>query len=238
VSRWEIHPDARAAAKACGARILALLEQALAGGRDATLAVSGGSTPGPMFEFMAGTPFDWSRVHIFWVDERAVPPDDEQSNYRLVERSLLTAAPIPSTNVHRVYGELHPEAASARYAADIREFFKTTEVPRFDVIHLGMGEDGHTASLFPGDPLIDDRNGVAAAVSAPKPPRSRITLLPGVLLAASQVAVLLAGEDKRTALQRVFHGPYSPSEYPAQLVARDVPASVWFLDDAAARGLE
>jgi 6-phosphogluconolactonase len=238
MSRRQTYPDARAAAEACGAHILTLLEQSLAGRGAATLAVSGGSTPKPMFEFMARTPFDWSRVHVFWADERAVPPSHEQSNYRLVEEILLQPARIPPTNVHRVHGELAPEAAARRYVSDIRDYFRASELPRFDVVHLGMGDDGHTASLFPADPLIQNQDDVAAAVSAPKPPRERITLLPAALLTSRHIAVLVAGENKGPALRRVFSGPYRPLQCPAQIVARDTPQAVWFLDAAAARCLD
>jgi len=212
------------AAEACGAHILSLLTAP-----NATLALSGGTTPKPMFEYMARAAFDWSHVHIFWVDERAVPPDHEQSNYRLIEEHLIRPARIPPRNVHRIYGELEPEQAARRYESDLRDHFDGG-LPRFDVIHLGMGADGHTASLFPGEPLVDDREGLVAAVYVPKIPQWRITLLPGVLLAAHHIAVLAAGGDKKSALQHVFEGPYAPSQYPAQIIAHHARQATWFLD--------
>ncbi len=220
------------AAEACGAHILSLLAE-----RDATLALSGGATPKLMFEYMARAGFDWSRVHIFWVDERVVPPDHQQSNYRLIEESLIKPGRIPSRNVHRVYGELAPALAAERYQADLIDHFQLSGggLPQFDVIHLGMGADGHTASLFPGEPLVDDREGLVAAVYVQKIPQWRITLLPGVLLAAHHVAVLVAGEDKAQALQHVFQGSYAPREYPAQIIAHHARQATWFLDEAAAR---
>ena len=229
------YPDAIAAAEACGAHILALLETALSGEGDATLALSGGATPKPMFEYMARAGFNWSHVHIFWVDERAVPPNHEHSNYRLVDDCLLKPGRVPHRNVHRVYGELPPAQAAKRYQAELIECFEIPEgeLPHFDVIHLGIGADAHTASLFPGEPLVDDREGLAAAVYVEKIPQWRITLLPGVLLAAHHVAVLVAGEDKRPALQHVFQGPYSPREYPAQIIAHHARRATWFLDAAA-----
>src|SRR5687767_11855782 len=109
------YPTAQAAAEACGAHILAQLETALSGEGEATLALSGGATPKPMFDFMARADFTWSSVRIFWVDERSVPPNDEQSNYRLVDEYLLRPARIPHRNIYRVYGELQPQQAARRY---------------------------------------------------------------------------------------------------------------------------
>jgi 6-phosphogluconolactonase len=224
-----------AAGEACGAHILALLETALSGDTDATLAVSGGTTPKPMFEYMARAGFDWSHVHIFWVDERMVPPTHEQSNYRLLDEHLLKPARIPHRNVHRIYGELPPAQSAKRYEADLVDYFAISDddLPHFDVIHLGMGADGHTASLFPGEPLIDNREALTAAVYVEKFSQSRVTLLPGVLLAAHHIAMLVTGADKRSALQHVFEGTDSPRDYPARIIAHHARTATWFLDSAA-----
>lgn len=231
----DIHtfPDAAGAAEACAGHILHLLHSALVGNGQATLAISGGSTPKLMFQAMAKAGFDWKLVHLFWVDERAVPPDDEQSNYRMAEEYLIRPARI--RNVHRIPAELAPQQAAKRYSEDIREHFQLTEgdLPHFDIIHLGIGSDAHTASLFPGEPLIDDREGLSAAVYVEKIPQWRITLLPGVLLAARNMAILAAGEDKKEALKYILEGPYSPRDYPAQIVARQARKPVFFLDEAA-----
>ena len=122
--------------------------------------------------------FDWSRNHIFWVDERCVPPTDSQSNFKLADDTLFQAAKIPLLNVHRVYGELPPEEGAARYIAEIKSFFMLGEgqLPAFDVLHRGMGPDAHTASLFPGEPLIADRTGIAAHVWVEKMKMDRVTL--------------------------------------------------------------
>ena len=234
------YPTPQAAAEACGAHILAQLDTVLSGEGEATLALSGGTTPKPMFEFMARADFTWSHVRIFWVDERAVPPNDEQSNYRLVDEYFLKPARIPHRNIYRIYGELQPQQAARRYKNDLLEAFDITEgdLPHFDVIHLGMGADAHTASLFPSEPLIDDRENLTAAVYAAKIPQWRITLLPGVLLAAHHLAVLVAGEDKAPALRHVFNDSYTPREFPAQIVAHHARRASWFMDAAAARGLE
>ena len=235
-----VFPDKIAAAEACGAHILEKLTTALSAKRHATLALSGGTSPKPMFEFMACSSLDWSRVHLFWVDERAVPPDHEQSNYRLVEESLIRPARIADGSVHRVLGELLPHEAASRYRSDLLNCADLTieGTPRFDVIHLGMGADAHTASLFPGEALIEDRDGIAAAVYVEKIPQWRITLLPRVLLAAEHVAVLVTGGDKKPALKRVFEGVYSPRQFPIQLIAHHASEAAWFLDYAAKPDLE
>jgi 6-phosphogluconolactonase len=137
-------------------------------------------------------------------------------------------AGVPSRNVHRVPTELGPEAAARAYADEIRTFFDG--FPRFDVIHLGLGENAHTASLFPGDPLVDDREGIAAAARVDAEPPWRVTLLPGVLAAARQRVFFVTGAGKAEAVRAVLNGPYDPRRYPAQL-ARD---AEWFLDRAAA----
>ncbi len=225
--------DAQAAAEACAAHILQLLQSALMGRGPASLAISGGSTPKLMFAAMAKARFEWKNVHLFWVDERAVPPDHEQSNYRLAEETLIRPAKI--RNVHRIPAELPPAQAAKRYSTDIREHFQLTDgdLPHFDVVHLGIGPDAHTASLFPGEPLIEDRQGLAAAVYVEKIPQWRITLLPGVLLAARNMVILAAGEDKREPLDKILHGPYEPLRYPAQIVARQARRPIFFLDRSA-----
>jgi 6-phosphogluconolactonase len=237
---WKAYPDADAAAHACSLHVLALLDSALSGEGDATFAISGGSTPKLLFTHLAKAGFDWSKVHIFWVDERAVPPTDPQSNYRMAEEYLIIPGHIPRRNLHRIAGEMPPEKAAKRYADEIREYFRLDdgELPHFDIIHLGIGADAHTASLFPGEPLIEDRQGLAAAVLNRSIPQWRVTLLPGVLLAARHTAFLVAGEDKTDAVYNIFYQPYDPLKYPAQVVAHHGRRVTWFLDKAAAKRLE
>lgn len=238
--RRYIYPTAQEAAEHCGNYILKVLEEKLSGESTATLAVSGGSTPKPMFEHMASARFDWSRVHIFWVDERAVPPTDPQSNYRLAEETLLRAAHIPSRNVHRIEAELKPDEAARRYTEELRSFFGLAagEVPHFDVIHRGIGPDAHTASLFPGEPLIDDRENLVAAVWVEKLGQWRITMLPGVLLAARHTKMLVCGADKAEAVKIIFEGPFDSRQYPAQALAHQARSSIWFFDAEAAKLIE
>ena len=234
---WYSFSDAKAAAEHAARHILSLLETALAGQDRATLAVSGGSTPKLMFEEMVKSGFGWERVHLFWVDERAAPPTDPNSNYKLANEFLIGPARIPPRNVHRIEGELVPERAAEHYTFAIQKFFglEEGELPHFDVIQQGMGPEGHTASLFPDEPLIDDREGIAAAVCTPKPPPWRVTLLPGVLLAAHHTVFLVSGEDKAPAVKSVLQDDYNPKLLPAQVVSHHGRSVTWFLDDSASR---
>jgi len=233
---WHTYPDANAAADACAHHIAGLLEEALAGQELATLAVSGGSTPRRMFETLAASGFKWDRVHLFWVDERGVPPTDAASNYKLTYDHLIQRAHFPTRNIHRILGEMQPANAAKGYEEEIRDFFglEEGEMPHFDVVHRGMGPDAHTASLFPGDPLINDREHIAGATFAEKFKQWRITLLPGALLAAKHTVFLVAGDDKKEAVRAVFHEEYDPLKYPAQIASHHGRGVTWFLDQAAA----
>jgi 6-phosphogluconolactonase len=237
---WKSYAAAGAAAEACAKHIASLLEMGMAGGGNVTFAISGGSTPKLMFPDLVRAAFDWSRVQLFWVDERAVPPDHADSNYRMADEHLIRPARIPHRNVHRIHAELQPGQAARRYEQEIRDVFRLEpgEMPHFDVVHLGVGADAHTASLFPGEPLIEDREKIVAAVHVPKLSAIRITLLPGVLLSARHTAVLASGEDKAEALREIFHGPSDPLNFPAQIIARHSRRATWFLDEAAARLLD
>ena len=239
-AHWYVYLDAAETAAACARRILEILEDTLRTNEHASLAVSGGTTPKLLFQDLAKAKFDWSRVHLFWVDERGVPPTDPQSNYKLTKESFIDPAKFPAGNVHRIRAELDPQVAARQYADDLRAFFRLSpgEFPHFDIIHQGMGPDAHTASLFPGEPLIDDRKNLAAAVYVEKFHQWRVTLLPGVLLAARNTIMLAAGEDKAEPLRSVLHGPFDPKKYPAQIVTKSTSTVLWFLDKAAARLME
>ena len=238
--RRHMYPGAAAAAEACAHHITALLEEVLSGQEFATLAVSGGTTPKLLFQQLAKSRIRWDQVHLFWVDERSVPPSDDASNYKLTNDYLILPAHIPHRQVHRIYGELAPQAAAKRYSEEIREFFglEEGEMPHFDVVHRGMGPDAHTASLFPGDPLIDDRENIAGATYAEKFKQWRVTLLPGALLAAKHTVFLVAGGDKEEAVRAVFEEEYDPKKYPAQIASHHGRGVTWFLDVAAAALLD
>ena len=235
--RRSAHPEE--VAHAAADYILEELTSVLKSQPRASVAVSGGSSPRAMFSKMASSGFDWSNVHFFWVDERCVEPTDDQSNYKLLRETLLVPAHVPEVNIHRVHGELLPEEAAIHYLNDIKAFFslKEGELPVFDIVHRGMGPDAHTASLFPGEPLIDNRQGIAADVYVEKLKSHRVTLLPGVLLKAKKTVLQVVGEDKAEALSNVLQGPEDPKQYPCQLAARDSATAVWFVDQAAAARL-
>ncbi len=232
------YPDSRAAAQACGQRIMDLLREALQVRPVATIAVSGGSSPRAMFELFAESSFLWKQVHVFWVDERYVPVWDPQSNFRLANNTWLTPANVPIENVHRIPTETEPHESAREYAEGMQTFFRSAmglkpgEQPQFDVIHRGIGPDGHTASLFPGEALIENRDRLAAAVWVEKLRQWRVTLLPGVLESARHTVVLATGDDKAEAVHAVLAESYDPLKWPAQIGARAANTE-WFTDQAA-----
>jgi 6-phosphogluconolactonase len=232
-----VYANAQAASEACALKVLDLLSRALQSQPRASIAVSGGTTPKLMFAEMAKARFDWSNVHLFWVDERSVPPTDAESNYKLAKENFVDPAHFPSANVHRVQGELPAKEAAKLYADDIRAFFRLSPdaAPHFDIIHRGMGPDAHTASLFPGEPLIEDKKNLVGAVYVEKFHQWRVTLLPAVLEAARNTLMLVAGDDKAEPLKAVLNEPYDPKKYPCQITTYYGEGVIWFLDKAAAR---
>jgi 6-phosphogluconolactonase len=225
-------PDARTAAVACGGRTLELLDAARRARGVAMLAISGGSTPRVMFENWAASGFDWNGVELFWVDERMAPPDNAQSNFRMTRESFLDAVQFPPAQLHRIEGELPPSEAGAKYVAEIRRVFglRGSDLPVFDVIQRGMGPDMHTASLFPGEPLIGDVTGIAASLWVPKMNQHRVTLLPGVLRRARQTLCLVSGADKAAGLRQVLNDPPDIFSRPAQIAS---PEMSWYVDEPA-----
>jgi 6-phosphogluconolactonase len=203
------------------------------------IALSGGHTPGKMYSLWAQTEqyrnkTPWDRVHLFWGDERFVPADDPRSNYRMARETLISQVPIPAENVHPMPTNLSsPEECARAYETELLKFFGS-EPPAFDVQLLGIGDEGHTASLFPGSPALGEKVRWVAAVRVAAEPPQRITLTPVVLNQGRNTFFLVAGEGKRAILSAIRDEPASqPSQYPA---ARIHPARepVWFLDQAAA----
>lgn len=195
------------------------LESALARSPRCSLALSGGSTPGPIYRELARQPLEWGRVDFYFVDERCVPPEHPESNYRLAEESLFKPLGVAAGQVYRMEGERADREAAARdYAARLPE--------ALDVVLLGLGEDGHTASLFPGAAALEEREQRVLAVVGPKPPPWRLTLTLPVLNAARAVLGVTAGAGKREAVQRLMAG----EDLPAVRVAH----AQWLVDEAAA----
>jgi 6-phosphogluconolactonase len=195
-----------------------------------TIALSGGTTPRPVYAALAApdlaSGIDWSRVHVYFGDERAVPPDHVDSNFRMAMESLLSRVAVPAAQIHRMEGE-RPDLDAAAAAYD-------RLLPgALDVLVLGMGADGHTASLFPGSPALAERRRRVMVVNGPKPPTHRMTITPPVIAAARQVVVLAAGREKAVAVARALDDHTPVSEVPAALARR----AVWFLDPAAAAQL-
>jgi 6-phosphogluconolactonase len=199
--------------------------------------LAGGSTPKATYGILArdyAERIDWSRVHVFFGDERNVPPDHEDANYRMAREALLDHVPIGG--VHRMRGELPPDEAAAAYEVELREFFGAEKLPRFDLILLGIGGDGHTASLFPETPALEVHDRWVVANPVPKLDTTRITLTVPVINAARSVVFLAAGEDKAEALKEILEGDADPREYPAKLV-QPLGGPEWMLDRAAAGSL-
>lgn len=221
---------------ACATRVADVL-RASSDGRVVTVALSGGSTPRKMHEMLARADgIDWSNVHVFWGDERTVPPDHADSNYRMAKETLLDHVEIPAENVHRMAGEIAPEAAAQQYEDEIRRVFNLGqgEIPRFDVILLGMGADGHTASLFPGTDALDEMNRLVVANQVPQHDTVRLTLTYPVLNNARLVLFVVAGEDKADAANQCTFGANPP---PAGRVQPHDGNLVWMLDAGAAAKL-
>ncbi len=212
-----------------------------------TVALSGGSTPRGLYEVLAGdgpAPFrqqvPWAHIHVFWGDERHVPPDHPESNYGTAREALLSRVPILPEHIHRIPAE-RPEAGQAaeEYARTLRAYFRLADGqwPRFDLVLLGMGPDGHTASLFPGSPVLRERARLVCAPWVERLCAYRITLTPPVLNHAACVLFLVAGEDKADTLRAVLHGEFQPDRLPAQVVRPTHGELMWLVDQAAARRL-
>ncbi|MBW2488031.1 MAG: 6-phosphogluconolactonase [Deltaproteobacteria bacterium] len=210
-----------------------------------SIALSGGSTPRKLYALLADdTELDrqipWERIHFFWGDERHVAPDHPDSNYRMAFEAMLSRAPIPETNIHRIHAE-NPDAdtAAEQYAREIRRFFKIAgdEVPHFNCVLLGMGSDGHTASLFPDSPALSEKERLVVANRVEKSDSFRITLTLPVLNSADLVLFLVSGAEKADALKTVLEGAAAPARYPARLIQPSRGELIWFLDRSAARGL-
>jgi 6-phosphogluconolactonase len=228
-------PDLEALSRAAAQRF-----SALAQAHDPfSVALSGGGTPRRLYETLAAPPFcehiPWERVHVFWGDERCVPPDDAGSNYRMARETLLDRVPLPAGNVHRIRGELGPEAAAQDYAQQLRAFFGAQR-PALDLILLGMGDDGHTASLFPGSGALHETRRPVVGVTAyyQDRPARRVTLTPPAINAARQVIFLVAGAGKAQVLRDVLDGPCQPDVLPAQIVRPAAGSLSWLVDAAAA----
>jgi 6-phosphogluconolactonase len=199
--------------------------------------LAGGSTPRATYMILARDyrdTIDWKEVHVFFGDERSVPPDDDDSNYKMARESLLDHVPLGS--VHRMQGELPPDEAAEAYDQELRDFFGPEDLPRFDLILLGTGDDGHTASLFPETSALEVHDRWVVANPVLKLETIRITLTVPVINAARAVYFLVAGEGKAVPVAEILEGDPDPREYPASLI-QPANGPTWMLDHAAASGL-
>ncbi len=230
-------PDVEALAREAARRLADLAQEAAAARGRFSLALSGGSTPDRLYRVLAEEPYrsqiPWEEVFLFWGDERCVPPDDPGSNYRLAEETLISRVPIPPDNVYGVRTELEPERAAQVYDRALQDFFCGPR-PRFDVVLLGLGDDGHTASLFPGSPALAERERLVVPVTAhyQDRPAQRVTLSLPAINSARQVLFLVAGSNKAEIVRAVLKGP--AGQLPAQLVQPKAGQLTWLLDAEAA----
>lgn len=233
-----IHKDKQALAEAAARDFVVRAAAAIEERGRFTVALAGGSTPKAAYELLARDhtdEVDWANVHVFYGDERSVPPEHEDSNYRMSKETLLDHVQVAS--IHRMQGELSPEQAAKAYEEELREFFGDEDPPVMDLIMLGIGGDGHTASLFPGTPALDEMDRWAVENPVEKLETVRLTLTAPVLNAARAVNFLVAGEDKAEALREILEGRGDPHTYPAKLV-RPQGGALWMVDREAAGSLK
>jgi 6-phosphogluconolactonase len=229
--------------QAAAEEVIRVASEAVAKRGRFTIALSGGSTPKNLFNLIAANAsasLPWPQIFFFWGDERHVPPTDPESNYRMAQETLLSKVPVPPGNIFRIPTENpNADAAAAAYEQTLRKFFEVDagKFPRFDLILLGMGPDGHTASLFPETTALQEKSRLVVANWVEKLNTSRITLTLPVLNAARRVAFLVSGADKATVLREVLEGKGPGERYPSKLVQPSDGKLIWFVDRAAASEL-
>ena len=249
MTNLQTYPDAASLAQAAAEHFVTIAAEAIAARGSFSVMLSGGSTPRAIHARLAEDSFarrvDWVRVHLFWGDERCVPPDHPDSNYRMARETLLERLPIPAANIHRIRGEADPTEAATEYERDLRDFFfgqgqPPGFAPSVDLIFLGMGDDGHMASIFPGATAIHERvRWVAAQTHTTPPPPlvSRVTITPVVINAAAHVTFLVSRAGKAARLREVLTAPYQPDRLPAQVVRPTGGQLLWLVDAPAAAHL-
>lgn len=209
-----------------------------------TIALSGGSTPGALYSLLATDAYrervEWAKVHFFWGDERCVPPGDVQSNYHTAYEALLSKVPVPTSNIHRMHGEDEPDKAATDYEQLLQRWFgdNQTSASSFDLVWLGMGDNGHTASLFPGLAVVTEQTRWVMAQYVEVVTMWRVTLTPVIINAARHITFLVAGADKARRLQEVLEGKPQPIVLPAQIIQPTNGQLTWLLDKAAAANLK
>jgi len=243
VRKIKTYTDSASLTGAAVDEFIRLAQNAISMGGRFNVALSGGTTPKELYGLLANrdyqTELDWFSIHLFWGDERCVPPEHKDSNYHMVDEVLLSHIIIPDANVHRMLGEIDPNEAAAKYIRQLENHFQHTgaSMPVFDLVLLGMGVDGHTASLFPGDRSLNETHQWVLAVEHNQPPQplvTRLTLTLPLLNAARNVIFLVSGESKADTVKRIL---VEGERLPAGLVEPRGGCLVWMLDEAAGNGL-
>jgi 6-phosphogluconolactonase len=237
----QVFDDAETVARAAAELFARLSRESVAERGTFSVALSGGTTPRRVYELLASDEYrasvPWPSVHVFFGDERTVPPDHSESNYRTASEALLSRVALPAENVHRIEGVGDASANASDYESVMRGFFGDAEWPRFDLIFLGMGDDGHTASLFPGTSALEESRAWVAANWVEKFGAWRITLTAPAINAARRVLFLVTGAGKAERLSEVLNGAHDPSRLPSQMIRPRDGTLEWYLDRAAAAKL-
>lgn len=206
-----------------------------------TFALSGGSTPKQLYTLLTKEPYKliipWERIHFFWGDERAVPFEDERNNARMAYETLLDVVGVPSENIHVMRTDIEPEAAAAEYEKILQKYFKDSDTT-FDLVLLGMGDDGHTLSLFPGTEVVHEKKAWVKAFFLKAQDMFRITLTAPVVNEAACVIFMATGAGKALTLKSVIEGDFNAEKFPSQLIRPQDGELHWFVDEAAAGALE
>jgi 6-phosphogluconolactonase len=235
-----IFDDLEALSQAAAKMFMDLSNDAIALHGRFSVALSGGNTPHHLYEILAGVPYhdkiDWEDIHVFWSDERCLPADDPRNNSQMARQALLNHVPVPKSHVHPILSDLPVALAAARYEAELGEFFGV-QLPVFDLILLGLGENAHTASLFPHSPALDEKEHWVDGVYVAEQSMYRVTMTAPFINQAKEVIFLVSGAQKASALQSVLEGAYHPHEYPAQLIRPNGAHPIWLVDKAAAHKL-
>jgi 6-phosphogluconolactonase len=205
-----------------------------------TMALSGGSTPQKLHQVLARNykdKIDWSRLHIFWGDERAVPFEDERNNARMAYETLLNHVPVPASQIHVMRTDIEPETSAKQYEEILHQYFDNHDTT-FDLVLLGMGDDGHTLSLFPGTEIVHEKKAWVKAFYLPPQSMYRISLTAPVTNRSATIAFLTTGKNKASTLRSVLKGELNPEVYPSQLIKPEQGELYWFVDEAAAAALK
>lgn len=241
MSEVRVYPTVQRQARACAEQIVDIARKAISARGRFTIALAGGGTPRLTYQLLATEEYisqiDWRDSYVFFSDERCVPPESKDSNARMARETLLNFVPVPLSHIYRMHGELEPQQAAEQYEKALRDFFERRlglRSPGFDVVLLGLGADGHTASLFPGTPALSALGRWVAANEVPALKSWRITLTAEAINAAENVLFLVSGAEKAEAVKRVLEGPHQPELLPAQLIRPATGSLYWLLDAESA----